>query len=574
MNMNAMRTTAMSEKTPPRADAKIGDLKAAVAKKLHAPPGDLALHTAAGACDDGAFLRDHVVDGGATAFVARRGASEPPPPPPPPQRRAGGARHRERGNAAFGRGDLDEAASCYELALVFDPRDAKSLANLASVALARKRAGDAAAYCARALCCGAAGDPLGKWWLRLARAQRLGRRFADEGVLYELAAAALKDCVDAGARGTAFGDVDSAEFDPESERSDDRRRRRRLPAGLGRRPRRPRTTSTPSSRRGPGCRGRSRSAPRGGGACGASRGPWAAPRPPSRRAARGPDGGVPSADAARAWTLGNVPLPLGGPQDRVFAGLEALIDAGDYDAAREAHDAAVRAGVWERPAQRPGTLVFGLRGRRRRRVVGTSTLNRVFKPYRSKALDRDALKRGAEWADFGLRFNGATNTRNCAVNRAPRPPVPVRAARADGAPQACPATSKILEDFSQAHTALHGSAYFSLLAPRTHIKRHCGPTNARLRLHLGLVVPDGCSIRVGDEVRTWVEGRCLLFDDSFEHEVWNDADEERLVLIVDVWHPDLKTDDQRKRHLEKELHGAYDHLKTARFWRDTTESGH
>jgi aspartyl/asparaginyl beta-hydroxylase (cupin superfamily) len=103
---------------------------------------------------------------------------------------------------------------------------------------------------------------------------------------------------------------------------------------------------------------------------------------------------------------------------------------------------------------------------------------------------------------------------------------------------------------------------------------HCGPTNARLRLHLGLVVPDGCSIRVGDEVRSWVEGRCLLFDDSFEHEVWNDADEERLVLIVDVWHPDLKTDDQRKRHLEKELHGAYDHLKTARFWRDTTESGH
>ena len=85
---------------------------------------------------------------------------------------------------------------------------------------------------------------------------------------------------------------------------------------------------------------------------------------------------------------------------------------------------------------------------------------------------------------------------------------------------------------------------------------------------------NGRSIRVGDEVRTWVEGRCLLFDDSFEHEVWNDADEERLVLIVDVWHPDLKTDDQRKRHLEKELHGAYDHLKTARFWRDTTESGH
>ena len=181
---------------------KIGDLKAAVAKKLHAPPGDLALHTAAGACDDGAFLRDHVVEDGVTAFVARRGANEPPPPPPPPGR-DGAARHRERGNAAFGRGDLDEAASCYELALVFDPRDAKSLANLASVALARRRAGDAAAYCARALRCGAAGDPLGKWWLRLARAQRLGRRFADEKASLEAAAAAGEDAAAAVDKATA-----------------------------------------------------------------------------------------------------------------------------------------------------------------------------------------------------------------------------------------------------------------------------------------------------------------------------------------------------------------------------------
>lgn len=78
-----------------------------------------------------------------------------------------------------------------------------------------------------------------------------------------------------------------------------------------------------------------------------------------------------------------------------------------------------------------------------------------------------------------------------------------------------------------------------MLAPRTHIRRHCGPTNARLRLHLGLVVPDGCSIRVGDEVRTWVEGRCLLFDDSFEHEVRNDTDRARVVLLLRFFHPDL-----------------------------------
>lgn len=52
-------------------------------------------------------------------------------------------------------------------------------------------------------------------------------------------------------------------------------------------------------------------------------------------------------------------------------------------------------------------------------------------------------------------------------------------------------------------------------------------------------MPDGCSIRVGDEVRTWVEGRCLLFDDSFEHEVRNDTDRARVVLLLRFFHPDL-----------------------------------
>ena len=119
-----------------------------------------------------------------------------------------------------------------------------------------------------------------------------------------------------------------------------------------------------------------------------------------------------------------------------------------------------------------------------------------------------------------------------------------------------------------------GSAYFSRLAPGTHLNAHCGPTNARLRLHLGLVVPDGCSIRVGDEVRTWVEGRCLLFDDSFEHEVWNNATSERLVLIVDVWHPDLELDAERLAHLDGPQKDAYAALRAGDVYRETDESGH
>ncbi len=84
-----------------------------------------------------------------------------------------------------------------------------------------------------------------------------------------------------------------------------------------------------------------------------------------------------------------------------------------------------------------------------------------------------------------------------------------------------------------------GHAYFSVLAPRAHIQPHCGPINAWLRCHLGIVVPEGCRMRVGDETRSMQEGRCLVFDDAFEHEVWNDGDRERLMLIIDFWHPDL-----------------------------------
>ena len=84
-----------------------------------------------------------------------------------------------------------------------------------------------------------------------------------------------------------------------------------------------------------------------------------------------------------------------------------------------------------------------------------------------------------------------------------------------------------------------GLVYFSHLAPASHIKPHCGPINTRLRCHLGVDVPAGCRIRVGSETREWTEGKCLIFDDSFEHEVWHSGDTPSTVLILDVWHPDL-----------------------------------
>jgi aspartyl/asparaginyl beta-hydroxylase (cupin superfamily) len=80
---------------------------------------------------------------------------------------------------------------------------------------------------------------------------------------------------------------------------------------------------------------------------------------------------------------------------------------------------------------------------------------------------------------------------------------------------------------------------YSALDPGGHIKPHGGIWNCRLNVHLGLVVPDGCGLRVGAETRTWSEGECLVFDDSFEHEAWNRGDRTRFVLLLSVWHPEL-----------------------------------
>jgi aspartyl/asparaginyl beta-hydroxylase (cupin superfamily) len=81
---------------------------------------------------------------------------------------------------------------------------------------------------------------------------------------------------------------------------------------------------------------------------------------------------------------------------------------------------------------------------------------------------------------------------------------------------------------------------FSALAPGTHLAPHCGVTNAKLRCHVPLdLTPGGSRIRVGSTVYSWTMGQMLVFDDSFEHEVWNDSSARRVILIFDTFHPDL-----------------------------------
>lgn len=107
----------------------------------------------------------------------------------------------------------------------------------------------------------------------------------------------------------------------------------------------------------------------------------------------------------------------------------------------------------------------------------------------------------------------------------------------------CPATAEALAAVPGISDA--GMCYFSVLGANTKVKPHCGFLNARIRCHLGIVVPPDCHMRVGTEVRTWQEGRCLVFDDSYEHEVDNLADRPRAVLLFDTWHPDLSDPERR-----------------------------
>jgi beta-hydroxylase len=83
-------------------------------------------------------------------------------------------------------------------------------------------------------------------------------------------------------------------------------------------------------------------------------------------------------------------------------------------------------------------------------------------------------------------------------------------------------------------------AFFSIFEPNTHIPAHRGVTKALINVHLGLVVPQGpqrCEIRVGDEIRRWDPGQLLILDETYEHEAWNESDEPRVVLFLQVKRP-------------------------------------
>jgi aspartate beta-hydroxylase len=104
--------------------------------------------------------------------------------------------------------------------------------------------------------------------------------------------------------------------------------------------------------------------------------------------------------------------------------------------------------------------------------------------------------------------------------------------------QRCPRTVAALACAPQVQIPNRGpTAFFSRLEPNTRIPPHTGSTNTRLTVHIPLIVPPGCGFRVGSEVREWQPGTALIFDDTIEHEAWNDSAEPRVILIFDIWNP-------------------------------------
>lgn len=135
-------------------------------------------------------------------------------------------------------------------------------------------------------------------------------------------------------------------------------------------------------------------------------------------------------------------------------------------------------------------------------------------PFHVMSPDQARISKGDHWKTFGFYVYGNRVEENCAL---------------------CPVTAAVIERLPGMRTA-----FFSVLDPGYHIPPHRGPTRAVIRCHLALRVPrerERCWIRVGDRVCHWTEGKCLLLDDTYEHEVHNDTDELRVVLFLDIDRP-------------------------------------
>ena len=166
----------------------------------------------------------------------------------------------------------------------------------------------------------------------------------------------------------------------------------------------------------------------------------------------------------------------------------------------------------------------------RQELLGVLNDPHAFAPYvqgdpNRPHHDQQGMLNNPDWSAFYLWRNG-----ECVADNAAR----------------CPRTLAALEGAPLARIPNRSpSVLFSQLRPGAHIPPHNGMINTRLICHLPLVVPGKCRFRVGSEVREWQEGRAWVFDDSIDHEAWNDSDRTRVILLFDIDRPEL--DDEERR---------------------------
>ena len=208
----------------------------------------------------------------------------------------------------------------------------------------------------------------------------------------------------------------------------------------------------------------------------------------------------------------------------------ALIFIDREEKARKLWDNAVARGLWGHPLQRPvsryvpeltarpwhdkqdypfiARLEAGAKDIREELVYNLEHRAHFFTE------EQENLHMGGEWVELRLKSSGYGFTKHT---------------------EHFPKTMKHIRECGEDFTSIK----FSAIQPGTHIRTHTGPSNERLRVHLTLMHSGGAKIRVANEWHTWEEGKAIIFDDSWEHEVIHTGDEIRVVLIMDIWHPEL-----------------------------------
>ena len=224
----------------------------------------------------------------------------------------------------------------------------------------------------------------------------------------------------------------------------------------------------------------------------------------------------------------------------------------NYEDAEVVFDEGVRIGLflskWQRSSSKKDFRLKSLRGmpiwtpkqtsyhkalsrlQKNYQVIKQEGLVALFGPERNFEEEAENLREEGLWQQLILFETGVRSEKGCRL-----------------APKTCKLILKYMKEISAECT--HGQVKFSVIHSGTHVWPHSGPSNCRLRAHLGLVIPDvndneKLEIRIADRHTTWKEGQFLIIDDSFEHELWYQKKHGgiRLVLLIDMWHPDLTKD--------------------------------